>query len=73
MSLSVYNSNRNKRSKSRDALISYINSITISSMDALRTQAGMLAMLTSQTDELSRMAEVEIILLKLNFNMKLKM
>jgi len=58
MSQSGYNSIRNKRSKARDALMSYINSISISSMDSVRTQAGMLSMLTSQTNEISRMNEV---------------
>ena len=46
------------RSKARDALIVYVNNISISDMDSLRTQSGMLALLTSQTDEISRISEV---------------
>ena len=53
-----YEVNRNQRSESREAIISYINSISISNMDTVRTQAGMLSMLTSQTDEISRKSEV---------------
>jgi hypothetical protein len=55
---SIYEINRNIRSKARDALIVYVNNISISDMDSLRTQSGMLAMLTSQTDEISRISEV---------------
>ena len=55
---SIYEINRNMRSKARDALIVYVNNISISDMDSLRTQSGMLAMLTSQTDEISRISEV---------------
>ena len=50
--------NRNQRSQVRDALINYINNLSISDMDSLRTQAGMLSMLTSQTDEITRNSEV---------------
>ena len=59
-----YEVNRNKRSMARDALISNINEISIWNMDTVRTQAGMLSMLTSQTDEISRNAEVNIIMIK---------
>jgi hypothetical protein len=52
---------RNLRSKARDALIVFVNKITISDMDSLRTQAGMLAILTSQTDEISRNSEVILV------------
>ena len=55
---SIYEINRNMRSKARDALIVYVNNISISDMDSLRTQSGMLALLTSQTDEISRISEV---------------
>jgi len=57
-STSSFEINRNLRSKARDALIGFVNNISISDMDSLRTQAGMLAMLTSQTDEISRISEV---------------
>jgi hypothetical protein len=58
---SVYEANRNLRSQARDSLIAFINMITISGMDSLRTQAGMLSMLTSQTDEITRNSEVQFI------------
>lgn len=54
-----YEVNRNLRSKARDSLIAFINALSISTMETVRTQAGMLAMLTSQTDEISRIAEVK--------------
>jgi hypothetical protein len=57
-STSMYESNRNLRSQARDSLILYVNMISISDMDSLRTQAGMLSMLTSQTDEITRSSEV---------------
>jgi hypothetical protein len=46
-----YDLNRNQRSKTRDSLIGYINSISISNMDSIRTQIGMISMITAQTDE----------------------
>ncbi len=52
--------NRNKRSKLRGILIKYINNISISDMDSVRTQAGMLVMATSQTDEITRGIQVNI-------------
>jgi hypothetical protein len=58
---SVYEANRNLRSQARDSLIAFINMISISGMDSLRTQAGMLSMLTSQTDEITRNSEVQFI------------
>ena len=54
----LFNSNRNKRAKTRDALSKFINGISISDMDSVRTQLGMLSMLSSQTDEISRQTEV---------------
>jgi hypothetical protein len=59
-----YELNRNERAKARDFLISFVNAISISDMDTVRTQAGMLSMLTSQIDEISRMSEVIILLIK---------
>ena len=56
----LYEINRNLRSKARDALIIYVNNISISNMDSLRTQSGMLSTLTSQTDEISRKSGVYI-------------
>ncbi len=55
-----YDLNRNKRSQARDALINYINNISIFDMDSVRTQLGMLVMVTSQTDEISRSSGVNL-------------
>jgi len=56
-----YELKRNERAKARDSLISFVNAISISDMDTVRTQAGMLSMLTSQIDEISRISEVNIL------------
>ncbi len=56
--MNSYELSRNKRSQTRDSLSQYINNISISNMDSVRTQLGMLSMLTSQTDELSRKSAV---------------
>jgi hypothetical protein len=53
-----YDLNRNQRSNTRDSLVGYINSISISNMDSIRTQIGMISMITAQTDEISRNSEV---------------
>ena len=58
MTTILYESNRNLRSQTRDSLSLYINNISISTMDSVRAQLGMLSMITSQTDEISRKAEV---------------
>jgi hypothetical protein len=50
----MFESNRNKRSQSRDVLSKYVNNLSISNMDTVRIQLGMLSILTSQSDELSR-------------------
>ena len=50
----AYEQNRNKRADLRDAITNYINNISISDLDSVRTQASMLAAVTSQTDELTR-------------------
>jgi hypothetical protein len=57
---SLYDKFRNLRSQARDSLIAFVNMISISDMDSLRTQAGMLSLLTSQTDEITRNSEVNI-------------
>ena len=54
----LFQINRNQRSQVRDSLAAYINEFSISNMDSIRTQAGMLSMLSSQTDEISRQTEV---------------
>ena len=53
--------NRNLRSKARDALIRFVNNISIADMDTIRTQAGMLSMITSETNEITRKSEVKIL------------
>jgi len=58
---SLYEKNRNLRSLARDSLIGFVNMISIADMDSLRTQAGMLSMLTSQTNEITRSSEVDFI------------
>ena len=50
----MFEFNRNKRSQSRDVLSKYVNNLSISNMDSVRIQLGMLSMLTNQPDELSR-------------------
>jgi hypothetical protein len=50
----MFESNRNKRSQSRDVLSKYVNNLSISNMDTVRIQLGMLSILASQSDELSR-------------------
>ena len=50
----LYNANRNKRAKTRDALSMFVNGLSISDMDSVRTQLGMLSMISLQTDEISR-------------------
>ena len=54
----LYEYYRNQRSSVRDALAQYINQISVSDMDSIRSQAGMLAMMTSQTNEITRQAQV---------------
>ena len=53
-----YQLKRNNRAKARLALTFFVNNISISDMDSIRTQIGMLAMLTSQSDELTRNSSV---------------
>jgi hypothetical protein len=50
----MFESNRNIRSQSRDLLSNFVNNLSISNMDSVRIQLGMLSMLTNQADELSR-------------------
>jgi hypothetical protein len=50
----IYWLNRNQRSEARDVLTEYVNYLSISDMDSIRTQLGLLSKLTSQTDEISR-------------------
>ena len=53
-----YELNRNERSRTRDALSSYVNNLSIFDMDSIRSQAGMLSILTSQSDEVTRYTAV---------------
>ncbi len=50
--------NRNQRSHMRRILTQYINNMSIYDMDSVRTQGGMLAIITSQTDEITRDTQV---------------
>ncbi len=54
----IYWISRNHRSQARDALAVFINNLSVSDMDSIRTQIGMLSMISSQTDEISRNTEV---------------
>ena len=54
ITVNIYESNRNKRSQSRDFLSKFVNNLSISNMDTVRTQLGMLSMISIQTDEISR-------------------
>ena len=58
---SIYETNRNQRSQTRDSLALFVNSLSISDMDSVRTQLGLLSKLSSQTDEISRDTEVNFI------------
>ena len=58
--MSTYEANRNQRADTRDALITYINNISISDVNSVRTQSSMLATVTSQTDEISRKSAVNL-------------
>ena len=60
----MFESNRNKRSQSRDVLSKYVNNLSISNMDSVRIQLGMLSMLTNQADELSRKSQVKFKIIK---------
>ena len=54
----IYWLNRSKRSQAKDALAIFLNGLSISDMDSIRTQLGMLSLITSQADEISRATEV---------------
>ena len=58
--MSTYEANRNQRADTRDALITYINNISVSDVNSVRTQSSMLATVTSQTDEISRKSAVNL-------------
>ena len=53
-----YQISRNIRANARTALIDFVNNISVSDMDSVRSQIGMLALLTSQSDELTRNSAV---------------
>lgn len=54
----LFNQHRNKRSQSRDALVMFINDLSIFDMDSIRSQLGMLSLISRQTDEISRISGV---------------
>ena len=55
---SKYDKNRNERADYRDALIDYVNNISISNIDNIRMQSSLLSSLSAQPDELSRDSSV---------------
>ncbi len=61
MNRDLYNQNRNKRSQSRDALVMFINDLSIFDMDSIRSQLGMLSLISRQTNEISRESGVNIV------------
>jgi hypothetical protein len=54
----AYSINRNKRASVRDFLISFVNNISISDLNSIRTQASLLFSLTMQPDEITRKSAV---------------
>ena len=58
MSSDLYELNRNERANARETLSTFLNNISISDMDSVRTQAGMLSMITNQPEEITRKTEV---------------
>ena len=62
MTYGLYESNRNKRSRSRDSLSRYVNGLSVSNMDSIRLQLGMLSILSSESDELSRESGVILLI-----------
>ena len=61
-SVLLYEINRSQRSKARYALAKYANNFSISDMDSIRIQLGMLSKLTSRTNEITRATEVHLLL-----------
>ena len=61
-----FESNRNMRSRVIDSLVQYVDNLSISDMESIRAQSSMLAMLTSQTDEITRNSAVFFVPKKLN-------
>ena len=61
MNKETFETNRNLRAQAREALSKFVNGLSISDMDSVRTQASMLAILTGQSDEITRNAEVNYI------------
>jgi hypothetical protein len=53
-------------------LSKFVNSLSISDMDSVRTQLGLLSMISSQTDEISRAFAVNQINFKANLSLFLK-
>lgn len=50
----IYETHRNKISQTRYALAYFLNTLSISNMDSIRTQLGVLSKLTSHSNEISR-------------------
>jgi polycystin 1L2 len=49
-----YEIERNARATVRDCMINYVNNISISDLESVQSQAGLLSSLTSSTDEMTR-------------------
>ncbi len=64
---------RNQRSEARDALTEHVNYLSVSDMDSVRIQLGLLSKLTSQTDEISRNTGVNWIRIYMNFKLILSL
>ena len=64
---------RNQRSEARAALTEHVNYLSVSDMDSVRIQLGLLSKLTSQTDEISRNTGVNWIRIYMNFKLILSL
>ncbi len=54
----IYWINRNQRSQARETIAEFVNYLSISDMDSIRIQLGLLSMFTSQSNEMTRKTEV---------------
>jgi hypothetical protein len=50
----LYELNRNKRAELRDALVMFVNNVSVASIDNIRMQASTLSTLTGIADEITR-------------------
>jgi hypothetical protein len=54
MSERLYQLNRNRRAELRDALVMFVNNVSVASIDNIRMQASTLSTLTTIADEVTR-------------------